>query len=76
MSFTPALVGINKEAGLIVDASGRRVVNEWSYQYVVGDALMRSKSDHGWYISCGTSIGAAVLWGRVAAMAGTDQAIF
>lgn len=53
MSLTPALVGINEEAGLIVDATGRRVVNEWSYQYVVGDALMRSKSNHGWYISCG-----------------------
>ncbi len=56
MSLTPALIGINEEAGLIVDASGKRVVNEWSYQYVVGDALMRSHSDHSWYISCGNEI--------------------
>ena len=53
MSTTPAMIGINEEAGLIVDQKGRRLVNEWSYQYVVGDALMRSKSNHGWYISCG-----------------------
>ena len=53
MSLTPAMIGINEEAGLIVDASGKRLANEWSYQYVVGDALMRSKSDHGWYITCG-----------------------
>ncbi len=53
MSLTAAKIGINEEAGLILDAAGRRVVNEWSYQYVVGDALMRSKSDHGWYVTCG-----------------------
>lgn len=53
MSLTPAMIGINEEAGLIVDQQGRRVVNEWSYQYVVGDALMRAKANHGWYITCG-----------------------
>ena len=53
MSTTPAMIGINEEAGLIVDQKGRRLVNEWSYQYVVGDALMRSNSNNGWYITCG-----------------------
>lgn len=53
MSLTSAMIGINEEAGLILDAQGKRVVNEWSYQYVVGDALMRSNSDHGWYVTCG-----------------------
>ncbi len=53
MSTTPAMIGINEEAGLIVDQQGRRLVNEWSYQYVVGDALMRSNSNNGWYITCG-----------------------
>ncbi len=56
MSLTPALIGINEEAGLIVNAEGRRVVNEWSYQYVVGDALMRTQSNNGWYISCGNEL--------------------
>lgn len=53
MSTTPAMIGINEEAGLIVDQHGRRLVNEWSYQYVVGDALMRSNSNNGWYVTCG-----------------------
>ena len=53
MSISSAMIGIKEEAGLILDADGNRVVNEWSYQYVVGDALMRTKKDHGWYVTCG-----------------------
>lgn len=53
MSISSAFIGIKEEAGLIVDADGRRVVNEWSYQYVVGDALMRTKKNHGWYVTSG-----------------------
>ena len=53
MSISSAMIGIKEEAGLILDADGHRVVNEWSYQYVVGDALMRTKKDHGWYVTCG-----------------------
>ena len=53
MSISSAFIGIKEEAGLIVDADGNRVVNEWSYQYVVGDALMRTKKDHAWYVTSG-----------------------
>lgn len=56
MSLTASMVGINEEAGLIVSKDGRRVVNEWSYQYVVGDALLRESGDHAWYITCGNEI--------------------
>ena len=44
-------VGINEEAGLIVDAKGNRVVNEYSYQYHVADAITKSGSAYGWYIA-------------------------
>ncbi|MEG0779280.1 MAG: FAD-dependent oxidoreductase [Oscillospiraceae bacterium] len=53
MSLSASMIGINEEAGLILDAKGNRVVNEWSYQYVVGDALRASGSNHAWYVSCG-----------------------
>ncbi len=44
-------VGINEESGLIVSAAGERVVNEWSYQSHVADALARAKSPKGYYIA-------------------------
>ena len=44
-------VGINEEPGLILDGNGKRVANEYSYQYHVGDALFKSATDHGWYIA-------------------------
>ena len=44
-------VGINEEAGLILDAKGNRIVNEYSYQYHVADAITKSGSVYGWYIA-------------------------
>ena len=44
-------VGINEESGLIVSASGERVVNEWSYQSHVAEALAQAKSPKGYYIA-------------------------
>lgn len=46
-------IGINDESGLIVNDRGERVVNEWSYQYTVSDAIARSGSNCGWYITSG-----------------------
>lgn len=46
-------IGINDESGLIVNDKGDRVVNEWTYQYTVGDALAASGSNCGWYITSG-----------------------
>lgn len=43
--------GINEEAGLIVTMDGKRFVNEYSYQYHVGDALAKTGSTNGWYIA-------------------------
>ncbi len=44
-------VGINEESGLIVSANGERVVNEWSYQSHVAEALAQAKSPLGYYIA-------------------------
>lgn len=44
-------VGINEEAGLILNGDGKRVANEYTYQYHVGDAIFKSGTDHGWYIA-------------------------
>ena len=46
-------IGINDESGLIVNDKGDRVVNEWTYQFTVGDALAHSSSTCGWYITSG-----------------------
>ncbi|MEG2330492.1 FAD-dependent oxidoreductase, partial [Anaerorhabdus sp.] len=43
--------GINEEAGLIVSMEGKRVANEYSYQYHVGDALAKAGNTSGWYIA-------------------------
>ena len=44
-------VGINEESGLIVTNKGERVVNEWSYQSHVAQALADAKSPCGYYIT-------------------------
>ena len=44
-------VGINEEPGLIVNHKGERVVNEYSYQYRVSDALAASGATNAWYIT-------------------------
>lgn len=68
MSLTSG-IGIQEEAGLIVTDKGKRVVNEWTYQYVVGDALLQHKSARAWYITSGNeaypAVNAAVARGRI-----------
>lgn len=49
-SFTSG-VGINEESGLIVNDKGNRVVDEFTYQYHVAEALVNSGSKIGWYIA-------------------------
>lgn len=49
-SFTSG-VGINEEAGLIVNTDGKRVVNEDSYQYHVAVALEKNNGNRGYYIA-------------------------
>lgn len=44
-------VGINEESGLILNAEGKRVANEYSYQFHVGDQIAKTGSTHGWYIA-------------------------
>ena len=43
--------GINEESGLIVSEDGERVVNEWSYQSHVAQALADADSTWGFYIT-------------------------
>lgn len=49
-SFTCG-VGINEEAGLIVNEQGKRVVDEYTYQYHVAEAIINSGSFSAWYIA-------------------------
>ncbi|MFR2846324.1 MAG: FAD-dependent oxidoreductase [Hungatella hathewayi] len=49
-SFTSG-VGINEEAGLIVNSDGKRVVNEDTYQYHVAVALQKNNGNRGYYIA-------------------------
>ncbi len=44
-------VGIKEEAGLIVNSEGKRVVNEYTYQYHVGQGIAQSGSAYGYYIA-------------------------
>lgn len=44
-------VGIKEEAGLIVNARGERVVNEYTYQYHVGQGIANSGCSYGYYIA-------------------------
>lgn len=62
-------IGINDESGLIVNDRGERVVNEWSYQYTVSDAIARSGSNCGWYITSGKEPYGGVQYGYKAAVA-------
>ncbi len=50
VSFTSG-VGINEESGLIVSEDGKRVVNEYTYQFHVGDALRKENSNVAYYIA-------------------------
>ena len=62
-------IGINDESGLIVNDRGERVVNEWSYQYTVSDAIARSGSNCGWYITSGKEPYGGVQYGYKSAVA-------
>ena len=66
-------IGINDESGLIVNDRGERVVNEWSYQYTVSDAIARSGSNCGWYITSGKEPYGGVQYGYKAAVAGKSK---
>ncbi|WP_052406502.1 FAD-dependent oxidoreductase [Clostridium culturomicium] len=50
VSYTSG-VGINEEAGLIVSEDGKRFVNEYTYQYHVGDKMTKENSSLGYYIA-------------------------
>ena len=56
-------VGINEEAGLIVTEDGERVVNEYTYQYHVGDALNKAKSNVAYYIAAANDPNPTVQYG-------------
>ena len=56
-------VGINEEAGLIVSEDGERVVNEYTYQYHVGDALNKAKSNKAFYIAAANDPNPTVQYG-------------
>ena len=66
-------IGINDESGLIVNDRGERVVNEWSYQYTVSDAIARSGSNCGWYITSGKEPYGGVQYGYKSAVAGKSK---
>ena len=44
-------VGINEESGLIVSNDGKRVVDEFTYQFHVAEALIQNNSNGGYYIA-------------------------
>jgi succinate dehydrogenase/fumarate reductase flavoprotein subunit/uncharacterized protein with FMN-binding domain len=62
-------IGINDESGLIVNAKGERVVNEWRYQFTVSDAIARSGSNWAWYITSGKEPYSGVQFGYKSAVA-------
>lgn len=66
-------IGINDESGLIVNERGERVVNEWTYQYTVGDALAHSGSNCGWYITSGKEPYGGVQYGFASALKGKSK---
>ena len=66
-------IGINDESGLIVNERGERVVNEWSYQYHVSDALAASGSNCGWYSTSGDEPYSGVQYGFKQAVEGTSR---
>lgn len=66
-------IGINDESGLIVNDRGERVVNEWTYQYTVSDAIARSGSNCGWYITSGNEPYPGVQYGFQQAVEGKSR---
>ena len=56
-------VGIKEEAGLIVNARGERVVNEYTYQYHVGQGIANSGCSYGYYIASANDPNATVQYG-------------
>ncbi len=56
-------VGINEESGLIVSAAGERVVNEWSYQSHVAEALRLAESPVAYYIATSNDPNPTVQYG-------------
>ena len=50
VSFTCG-AGIYEEAGLILSADGRRVCNEYAYQYDWTSHLVDNKSSYAWYVT-------------------------
>lgn len=65
--------GINEEAGLIVNERGERIVDEWTYEYTVGDAIAFSESNKAWYITCGNEPYQSVMYGYNLAMKGESR---
>ncbi len=66
-------IGINDESGLIVNERGERVVDEFTYQYTVSDALARSGSNCGFYITSGKDPYAGVQYGYQQAIEGKSR---
>lgn len=56
-------VGINEEAGLIVNDQGKRVVNEYTYQYHVADAISKTDSSKAYYIAASNDPNPTVQYG-------------
>lgn len=63
-SFTCG-VGINEEAGLIVTNKGERVVNEYTYQYHVAQAIQDAKSTTAYYIATSNDPNGTVQYGMM-----------
>lgn len=56
-------VGINEESGLIVTEDGKRVANEYSYQFHVGDQIAKAKSNVAYYIATANDPNPTVQYG-------------
>lgn len=56
-------LGIKEEAGLIVNAQGKRVVNEYTYQYHVGQGIAQSGSAYAYYIASAADPNKSVQYG-------------
>lgn len=56
-------VGINEEAGLIVTNKGERVVNEYTYQYHVAQAIQDAHSSTAYYIATANDPNMTVQYG-------------
>ena len=56
-----------------MNSRGERVVNEWTYQYTVSDAIARSGSSCGWYITSGDEPYPTVQYGFAQAVEGKSR---